>query len=90
MTTLVALVPVLIATGRGADVAKAMAWPVFGGMVVELVTLFVVPVLYCSYQETLLAVRVAESRDETDMRLYSSLPPGGGMAASPARLFREE
>ena len=50
-TTVLALVPVLISTGRGADVARAMALPVFGGMIVELVTLFVVPVVYCGYQE---------------------------------------
>jgi len=35
---------------RGADVAKAMAWPVFGGMLVELLTLFVVPVVYCGFK----------------------------------------
>lgn len=51
MTTLIALLPVLYATGRGADVARAMAIPVFGGMVVELITLFVVPVVYCGYME---------------------------------------
>ena len=28
-----------------------MAIPVFGGMVVELITLFVVPVVYCGYLE---------------------------------------
>ena len=50
-TTLIALLPVLLSTGRGADVAKAMAWPVFGGMVVELLTLFVVPVVYCGFKE---------------------------------------
>ena len=50
-TTVIALLPVLLATGRGADVARAMAIPVFGGMVVELVTLFVVPVVYCGYLE---------------------------------------
>ena len=50
-TTLAALVPVLVATGRGADVARAMALPVFGGMLVELVTLFVVPVVFCGYKE---------------------------------------
>ena len=50
-TTLIALLPVLYATGRGADVARAMAIPVFGGMVVELLTLFVVPVVYCGYLE---------------------------------------
>lgn len=50
-TTLIALLPVLTSTGRGADVAKAMAWPVFGGMVVELLTLFVVPVVFCGFKE---------------------------------------
>ena len=50
-TTVIALVPVLLATGRGADVARAMAIPVFGGMLVELVTLFVVPVVYCGFLE---------------------------------------
>ena len=50
-TTVIALIPVLLSTGRGADVAKAMAIPVFGGMIVELVTLFVVPVVYCGFLE---------------------------------------
>ena len=51
VTTLVALVPVLMSTGRGADVARAMALPVFGGMLVEPITSFVVPTLYCAYRE---------------------------------------
>ncbi len=50
-TTLVALLPVLLSEGRGADVARAMALPVFGGMLVELATLFVVPVVYCGFKE---------------------------------------
>jgi Cu(I)/Ag(I) efflux system membrane protein CusA/SilA len=50
-TTIIALIPVLSSTGRGADVAKAMAWPVFGGMLVELLTLFVVPVVFCAFKE---------------------------------------
>jgi Cu(I)/Ag(I) efflux system membrane protein CusA/SilA len=50
-TTFAALLPVMLATGRGADVAKAMALPVFFGMFVELISLFVVPVLYCGYKE---------------------------------------
>ena len=50
-TTVIALLPVLYATGRGADVARAMAIPVFGGMLVELITLFVVPVMYCAFME---------------------------------------
>ena len=50
-TTVIALLPVLLASGRGADVARAMAIPVFGGMLVELITLFVVPVVYCGFLE---------------------------------------
>lgn len=50
-TTLIALIPVLISTGRGADVAKAMAWPIFGGMFVAMLTLFVVPVVFCAFKE---------------------------------------
>ncbi|MGD9712693.1 MAG: efflux RND transporter permease subunit, partial [Thermomicrobiales bacterium] len=51
ITTLVALVPVLMATGRGADVARAMALPVFGGMLIEPFSSFIVPTLYCAYME---------------------------------------
>jgi len=51
ITTLVALLPVLMSSGRGADVARAMALPVFGGMLVEPITSFVVPTLYCAWRE---------------------------------------
>jgi copper/silver efflux system protein len=51
ITTLVALAPVLMATGRGADVARAMALPVFGGMLIEPFSSFIVPTLYCAYME---------------------------------------
>ncbi|WP_164104320.1 efflux RND transporter permease subunit [Candidatus Laterigemmans baculatus] len=52
VTTLAALIPVMLATGRGADVARAMAIPVFGGMLAEPFTSFIVPTLYCAYLET--------------------------------------
>ncbi len=51
ITTIVALVPVLISTGRGADVARAMALPIFGGMLIEPFTTFIVPTLYSAYVE---------------------------------------
>ncbi len=51
ITTLVALLPVLLSTGRGADVARAMALPIFGGMLVEPFTTFIVPTLYSAYLE---------------------------------------
>jgi Cu(I)/Ag(I) efflux system membrane protein CusA/SilA len=56
-TTFAALLPVMLATGRGSDVARAMALPVFFGMFIELVSLFVVPVLYCGYMEMTLNFR---------------------------------
>ncbi len=51
VTTLVALLPVLVSSGRGADVARAMAIPVFGGMLVEPFSSFVVPTIYCAIAE---------------------------------------
>jgi Cu(I)/Ag(I) efflux system membrane protein CusA/SilA len=54
-TTLLALLPVISAQGRGADVMVPMAVPAVGGMAIELVTLFVVPVLYSMREE--IAVR---------------------------------
>ncbi len=49
-TTMLALLPVLTSTGRGADVMIPMAIPAVGGMAFELVTTFVVPVLYAGWQ----------------------------------------
>jgi len=45
-TTILALLPVLTSTGRGSDIMIPMAIPSFGGMLIALVTLFVVPVLF--------------------------------------------
>jgi Cu(I)/Ag(I) efflux system membrane protein CusA/SilA len=50
-TTMLALIPVLTSTGRGSDVMVPMAIPSFGGMGIELITMFVVPVLFCAFQE---------------------------------------
>ncbi|MGC6438259.1 MAG: efflux RND transporter permease subunit [Flavobacteriaceae bacterium] len=50
-TTLLALLPVLTSTGRGSDIMIPMAIPSFGGMLIALITLFVVPVLYSWKQE---------------------------------------
>ena len=45
-TTLLALIPVMTSTGRGADVMVPMAIPSFGGMLFAISNTFVVPVLY--------------------------------------------
>ena len=50
-TTLLALLPVLTSTGRGADIMGPMAVPIFGGMLVAILTMFVVPTLYCFMYE---------------------------------------
>jgi Cu(I)/Ag(I) efflux system membrane protein CusA/SilA len=50
-TTIVALLPILTSQGRGADVMIPMALPSVGGMTIELITLFVVPVGYAWLRE---------------------------------------
>jgi Cu(I)/Ag(I) efflux system membrane protein CusA/SilA len=50
-TTILALLPVLTSTGRGSDIMVPMAIPSFGGMLIEVVTMLVVPVLYCWLKE---------------------------------------
>ncbi|MFU8802969.1 MAG: efflux RND transporter permease subunit [Bradymonadaceae bacterium] len=56
-TTVLALLPILTSYGTGADVMIPMAIPVVGGMMIALLTLFVVPVLYSVIEETKLKVR---------------------------------
>lgn len=51
-TTILALLPVITSTGRGSDIMAPMALPIFGGMLIELITLFVVPVLWSFREET--------------------------------------
>ncbi len=50
-TTILALLPVLTSSGRGADVMIPMAIPSFGGMCVVLISMFLVPTLFCWVQE---------------------------------------
>jgi len=50
-TTIIALLPILTSTGRGADIMIPMAIPAFGGMFFAAVTFFIVPVLYAMREE---------------------------------------
>jgi len=59
-TTILALMPVLTSIGRGSDIMVPMAIPSFGGMLVVLISVFVVPVIYCAIKE--LALRRKESK----------------------------
>ena len=46
VTTILALLPVLTSTGKGSDIMIPMAIPIFGGMVIDITSYFIVPVLY--------------------------------------------
>ncbi|MFZ2431520.1 MAG: efflux RND transporter permease subunit [Lutibacter sp.] len=54
MTTavaIIALLPVLSSTGKGADIMIPMAIPTFGGMIIQVMTVFVVPLLQSMWRE---------------------------------------
>ena len=48
---IIALLPILSSTGKGSDIMVPMAIPEFGGMLLQVMTMFVVPVLYSMWQE---------------------------------------
>ncbi|AEL26511.1 efflux RND transporter permease subunit [Cyclobacterium marinum] len=50
-TTIIALLPILTSSGRGSDIMIPMAIPAFGGMLVAVITYFIVPVLYSIREE---------------------------------------
>ena len=50
-TTVVALLPIMWSTSTGSEVMKPMAIPILGGMLVEVVTLFIVPVVYSYFEQ---------------------------------------
>ena len=60
-TTLIALLPVLTSTGKGSDIMVPMAIPTFGGMLIQSMTMFVVPVLQCWWRETAIARKMKKS-----------------------------
>jgi Cu(I)/Ag(I) efflux system membrane protein CusA/SilA len=54
MTTavaVIALLPVLTSTGKGADIMVPMAIPTFGGMIIQVMTIFVVPLFQSMWRE---------------------------------------
>lgn len=66
--TIIALFPVLTSTGKGADIMVPMAIPIVGGMIIQIMTIFVVPVLQAYWRESVVA---------------PSGSPNGGELASP-------
>jgi Cu(I)/Ag(I) efflux system membrane protein CusA/SilA len=63
-TTIIALMPILLSTGRGSDVMKPMAIPTVGGMTVVLIAIFIVPCCYCGLMELKLRWGIKDSRFE--------------------------
>ncbi|MGB8492652.1 MAG: efflux RND transporter permease subunit, partial [Bacteroidales bacterium] len=54
MTTavaVIALLPVLTSTGKGSDIMIPMAIPTFGGMIIQVMTVFVVPLFQAVWRE---------------------------------------
>ncbi|MBI4645971.1 MAG: efflux RND transporter permease subunit, partial [Bacteroidia bacterium] len=54
---IIALLPVLSSTGKGADVMVPIAIPTFGGMVIQMMTIYVVPVFQSIWRESLIGKR---------------------------------
>jgi Cu(I)/Ag(I) efflux system membrane protein CusA/SilA len=50
-TAIIALIPVLSSVGKGSDIMIPMAIPSFGGMLLQVMTMFVVPVLFSMNKE---------------------------------------
>jgi len=67
-TTILALIPVLTSTGRGSDIMVPMALPSFGGMTIAIMTMLVVPVLYCSIMEWKLKLGIDDPRFEENAK----------------------
>ena len=63
-TTIIALLPVLTSTGKGSDIMVPMAIPAVGGMLIAILTIFVVPVLYSMWQENKLKKLSSNKRDQ--------------------------
>ena len=53
-TAIIVLLPVLTSTGKGSDIMIPMAIPTFGGMTIQIMTMFVVPVLQAYWRETVI------------------------------------
>ncbi len=51
-TTIIALLPVLTSTGKGADIMVPMAIPTFGGMIIQQMTMFMVPIFQSYWRES--------------------------------------
>lgn len=75
-TTILALIPVLTATGRGSDIMVPMAIPSVGCLLIETMTMLVVPVVYCRVKETKIRLGIKDALFEKQESATTSAPSG--------------
>jgi Cu(I)/Ag(I) efflux system membrane protein CusA/SilA len=67
MTTavaIIALLPVLSSNGKGSDIMIPMAIPMFGGMIIQVMTVFVVPLFQAMWRENAVKKITNSTQDE--------------------------
>ena len=65
-TTLIALLPVLTSTGKGSEIMIPMSIPTFGGMLIQSMTMFIVPILQCWWREGVIRKKEKQQAKTTD------------------------
>jgi len=69
-TTLIALLPVLTSTGKGSEIMIPMSIPTFGGMLIQSMTMFIVPILQCWWREGALRKKRNNKQKRQIMKPY--------------------
>lgn len=66
--TIIALYPVLTSNGKGSTLMIPMAIPIIGGMVIQIMTIFVVPILQAMWREQVVTKQLNQitSKNEND------------------------
>lgn len=67
VTTILALLPVLTSTGKGSDIMIPMSIPIFGGMLLDTTSYFLVPVLYSWRKEQIAKRRLKNESDSLNI-----------------------
>jgi Cu(I)/Ag(I) efflux system membrane protein CusA/SilA len=68
VTTILALLPVLTSTGKGSDIMIPMSIPIFGGMLLDTTSYFLVPVLYSWRKERIAKRRLKNESDSLNIK----------------------
>ena len=70
-STLIAFLPVLTSTGKGSDIMVPMAIPTFGGMLIQTMTMFVVPILQCWWRESV--IKREDKKEQKQLESYETI-----------------